>query len=112
MTDFLKRRELEMRQEKQILELAKSILKGLPNNVTLECWTIGLVVLKINNLSTLRLNIDWRIGKEPRLKIEKDVQFLSEEGERLRKVLVKQKEQYASTIIPVFLKMYEERNSL
>lgn len=112
MSDFNKRLELETKQEKQMLKLAKSVLKGLPSNVTLECWTIGLVVVKIDNFSTLRLLIDWTIGKEPKLRIEKDVQCLSRKGEQLRKILTKQRKLYASTIIPEYLRMYEERNSL
>ena len=106
-----KRQEVRNLHQKQMLELATNTLKGLPDNVKLECWTTSLIVIHIG-LSSLRLNIVWKIGKEPMLRIEKDVQFLCEEGEQVRKLLVKQKKNYASIIIPEFLKMTEiEENS-
>jgi hypothetical protein len=92
----------------EMLRLATETLKGLPSNVTLDCWTSSLVVVKVNNFPIFRLLIDHKIGKSPVVTIRKDVQFLTEEDESVKKILVKQKKLYSETVIPEYLRMSEE----
>ena len=110
MRDFKQMKEFDKKQEAEMLRVAESTLQNLPANVAINCWTTSLVVLEINRSSVLRLNIVHKIGKEPILRIEKDAHFLNAEQESLKKIISKQKSKYSSVILPLYLKMAEERN--
>jgi hypothetical protein len=97
-------------QEEEMSRAAADTLQNLPENVSIKCWTTSLIVLEINKFSVLRLLIEDRIGKEPRLKIEKDVQFLDAEGIALRNIIDKQRKKYSSVILPLYSSMKEQRN--
>lgn len=99
----------EREQEREMLRVAIETLGVLPKNVTVSCWTTSLIVLEINRSSVLRLVIVDKINKEPVLRIEKDVQYLNAEEESLKKQIVKKKAHYSSIILPLYLKMKQER---
>ena len=109
MKSFKEMQALEKTLENEMSRVAADTLQNLPENVSIKCWTISLIVLEINKFPVLRLLIDARIGKEPRLKIEKDVQFLDAEGIALRNIVDKQRKKYSSVILPLYLKMVNER---
>jgi hypothetical protein len=109
MKGFKEMQVFDREQESEMLKVSIEALGILPKNVTVNCWTTSLIVLEINNFSVLRLLIVDKINKEPALRIEKDVQFLSAEQESLKKDVMKKKAYYSSIILPLYSKMKIER---
>lgn len=109
MKEFKEMQAFDKQQKEEMLRVVRNTLQNLPKNITISCLTTSLIVLEINKFAVLRLLIVDKIGKEPSLRIEKDAQFLNTEEESLRKIISKQKSQYSQVILPLYVKMKEER---